>query len=171
MSRSLVCGVDDTSDARSAVTVAARLAAALDLPLILVHVTPGDGLTPYPLADGSAHLAGPAPTVPYPVVPPDATDVDEVRERGEKILEKVAAECGATGADLREELAADAADALRRVAADENAEFLVVGSRGRGPTKSALLGSTSSELIAQAPCPVIVVPPAVGTRAAGSRRA
>jgi nucleotide-binding universal stress UspA family protein len=52
-----------------------------------------------------------------------------------------------------------AAERLAAVAADEGAEMIVVGSRGRGPLAAALLGSTSRELIALAPCPVLVVPP------------
>lgn len=171
MSGSVICGVDDTPDARRAVTVAAHLAAALGSPLLLVHVTPAAGLAVYPLADGSAALPGPAPTAPYPSVTPDATDLEQTRKHGERLLAEVAADCGLERAGLRAETAADAADGLRRVAAAENAEFLVVGSRGRGPAKSALLGSTSSELVAEAPCPVVVVPPEVGSRAAGSRSA
>lgn len=171
MSRSVVCGVDDTPDARRAVTVAARLAAALDLPLVLVHVAPAVGLAAYPLTDGSAVLSGPAPAVPYPPAPPDTADVERAREHGERLLAKVAADCGLERAGLRAETAADAAEGLRRAAVGENAEFLVVGSRGRGLAKSALLGSTSSELVAEAPCPVVVIPPEAGDRAAGSDRA
>ena len=39
------------------------------------------------------------------------------------------------------------------------AELLVVGSRGRGSLRAAVLGSVSRELTAQASCPVVVVPP------------
>jgi len=38
------------------------------------------------------------------------------------------------------------------------AELLVVGSRGRGSLRAAVLGSVSRELTAQASCPVVVVP-------------
>ena len=169
MSRSVVCGVDDTADARRAVGVAARLAAALDLPLVLVHVTPAVGLATYPLTDGPAVLPGPAPAVPYPPTAPDNADLERAREHGERLLAKVAADCGLERAGRRAETAADAADGLRRAAAGESAEFLVVGSRGRGPAKSALLGSTSSELVAEAPCPVVVVPPEAGPGADSHR--
>jgi nucleotide-binding universal stress UspA family protein len=40
----------------------------------------------------------------------------------------------------------------------------VVGSRGRGPLRAALLGSVSSELAEEAPCPLVVIPPDVEPR-------
>jgi nucleotide-binding universal stress UspA family protein len=51
------------------------------------------------------------------------------------------------------------ADVLR--AAMDGAVLGVVGSRGRGPLRAALLGSVSTELAEEAPCPVVVVPPGV----------
>lgn len=42
-------------------------------------------------------------------------------------------------------------------AADFRAELVVVGSRGRGPLTSMLLGSVSAEVVDHAPCPVLVV--------------
>jgi nucleotide-binding universal stress UspA family protein len=52
------------------------------------------------------------------------------------------------------------AEALMETADREGAELLVVGSRGRGSLRSAVLGSVSRELAARAPCPVVVVPSA-----------
>jgi nucleotide-binding universal stress UspA family protein len=51
----------------------------------------------------------------------------------------------------------DPAEAL--VARAGDAELLVVGSRGRGAVKSALLGSVALHCAAHAPCPVVVVHP------------
>jgi nucleotide-binding universal stress UspA family protein len=52
------------------------------------------------------------------------------------------------------------AERLIEVADDENAELLVVGSRGRSALRSAALGSVSRRLARDARCPVVVVPPA-----------
>lgn len=50
-----------------------------------------------------------------------------------------------------------------------NADLLVVGSRGYGAVRRALLGSVSAELIRSAPCPVVVVPQTDEGRAAPDR--
>jgi nucleotide-binding universal stress UspA family protein len=57
------------------------------------------------------------------------------------------------------------AEQLVRVAEEENAELVVVGSRGRSPMRAALLGSVSASAIALARCPVLVVPPEAAARA------
>ena len=51
--------------------------------------------------------------------------------------------------------------------AGDELDLLVCGSRGRGRPLAALLGSVSAHLTAHAPCPLLVVPPAV-THAAGA---
>jgi nucleotide-binding universal stress UspA family protein len=48
------------------------------------------------------------------------------------------------------------ADVLTEVAREREADLLVVGNRGRGATRSALLGSVSAHLVDHAPCPVLV---------------
>ena len=53
----------------------------------------------------------------------------------------------------------DAANELARVAFEHDAALLVVGSRGRGPVRSAVVGSVSARLTRLAPCPVVIVPP------------
>jgi len=51
----------------------------------------------------------------------------------------------------------DAGSMLCRLAQEMPADVVVVGSRGRGVIKRALLGSVSSHVVHNAPCPVMVV--------------
>jgi nucleotide-binding universal stress UspA family protein len=55
-----------------------------------------------------------------------------------------------------DELFQEPAHAL--VAASGNLDLLVMGSRGRGPIKSVVLGSVSRHVTAAARCPVLVIP-------------
>jgi nucleotide-binding universal stress UspA family protein len=59
-----------------------------------------------------------------------------------------------------------AADALAEEAKD--LDLLVLGSRGYGPVKGALLGSVSVKLIKSAPCAVLVCPRGSGTDPLGA---
>jgi nucleotide-binding universal stress UspA family protein len=78
----------------------------------------------------------------------------------ESLLATIVVEEGLGTVDRRVELGAPA-QRLVAVAEDEDAELIVVGSRGRGALRAALLGSVSTEVIGAAPCPVLVVPPGV----------
>ncbi|MCB1005297.1 MAG: universal stress protein [Acidimicrobiales bacterium] len=50
----------------------------------------------------------------------------------------------------------DIGPTLCAVAAEQGADLLVVGSRGHGALRRALLGSVSTHLVNHAPCPVVV---------------
>lgn len=60
---------------------------------------------------------------------------------------------------------------LLRACLSDGASLAVVGSRGRGPTRAALLGSVSSELARTAPCPVVIVPPGAPVSGLGEQPA
>lgn len=53
-------------------------------------------------------------------------------------------------------LRGDPADAICRYADEHAAAAIVLGSRGRGGIKRALLGSVSDHVVRNAPCPVII---------------
>lgn len=69
--------------------------------------------------------------------------------------------CGVDGSADSETAARDvgiAAERLADLADEEEADMIVVGSRGRGAFKAAFLGSVSRDLIGVARRPVLVVP-------------
>jgi nucleotide-binding universal stress UspA family protein len=105
-----------------------------------------------------AYVAEPAlftPSMrPGPVVVAPTLEQERAEEA---LLERVIAEEDVAGAEPRV-VRGYPAESLADLADDEDAELIVVGSRGRGAVRAALLGSVSTELIGVARCPVLVVP-------------
>jgi nucleotide-binding universal stress UspA family protein len=158
MSSSILCGVDGSDDARVALRAAAQLSGQLGVQLVAAHVVPPVSSAPaLGLAPGSRLGASPI----------------EV-EAGRRLLEQVLDEEGLADAERRVVYGVPA-DCLADLADDEDAELIVVGSRGRGSLRAALLGSVSRELIGVARRPVLVVPRAAeldgGARVPATRSA
>ncbi|MFD0065471.1 universal stress protein [Streptomyces sp. NPDC056690] len=89
-----------------------------------------------------------------------AVDTDfDVGEAERGLVEEVRAVLGEDGGSLvRERLVrGNAAEVL--VDAAQGAEMLVVGSRGHGSFRRALLGSVSQQVAHHAPCPVTIIRP------------
>jgi nucleotide-binding universal stress UspA family protein len=83
----------------------------------------------------------------------------QMKADAEAVLTKAAAmleQAGETPVFVETELIQGAA-AMTLIGASSTADLLVVGARGRGVIRSALLGSTSSYAIHHARCPVAVV--------------
>jgi nucleotide-binding universal stress UspA family protein len=59
---------------------------------------------------------------------------------------------------IRDTLFGDEAHTIADIAKDAEAGLIVIASRGRGPFKGAVLGSTTQRLLPLAGCPVLVVP-------------
>lgn len=151
----IVCGIDDSPQARGAATVAAALAAGLDAELVLVHA--------YSPAQSAATIpaGGVAPPVDHHTL-----EAEQLR-RGQALLQGAAAQDAAGPAPLCTRLEAGApATVLERCARTEEAALIVVGTHGRGPITSALFGSTSVALAADGPVPVVMVSERAALRAA-----
>jgi nucleotide-binding universal stress UspA family protein len=144
----VLIGTDGSDDAISAATRALPLLAAPDT-LTVVCVTEIAAIATAGLESG---FGG------------GIASADEIE------AEQAAAEAGANDALARTVAAlsttatvvsrvevGDAGAMLCRLAEELGADVVVVGSRGRGAIKRALLGSVSSHVVHNAPCPVMVV--------------
>lgn len=84
-------------------------------------------------------------------------DPEELTERGQE-LEQAKRTLTQRGIDARTiEVVGDPPTAIRDAATEVAADVIVVGTRGRGAIKGALLGSVSTALVHNAPCDVLVV--------------
>jgi nucleotide-binding universal stress UspA family protein len=139
--------VDDSEGSRAALGVGQGLAERLGLELVLLHVAP-----PTEAPGVSAAAAG------------QQRLHEEERRDADEFLDRLARDAGlAPGVRRRVEIGA-AADCIVSACRDENADLVVLGSRGRRGLKSALLGSVSAAVAARAPCPCVVVSPDAGGR-------
>lgn len=138
MLHSIICGVDGSEASHSAAQVAVRLAATLEMRLVLAHVTEERSTFPY----GDIWLR--------------ELQRRDALEAGQRLLESVAAELPGATPELRVTFGTPI-EALRALCGEESAELLVVGSRGRSRLAAAVLGSVSARLASTADCPVVVV--------------
>jgi nucleotide-binding universal stress UspA family protein len=88
-----------------------------------------------------------------------ASAVDPIEvESARQALDKAQARVDGKGLNVRTvEAHGEPADALVRVAKDEGASLIVVGTRGHNVAQRALLGSVSSDVVHHAECDVLVV--------------
>jgi nucleotide-binding universal stress UspA family protein len=140
----IVCGLDGSTAAISALRSAAALAHGLDVHLLVVHVRPA---TPAQLARS---IGGPH----QPFVEP----LDAARA-AVAIVERPVAELDPGVPTTMRIESGDAAAGLARVAAEAGPGVVVVGAHRHGLLRSALLGSVSLHLAATSPVPVMIVPP------------
>jgi nucleotide-binding universal stress UspA family protein len=139
MGGTLVCGVRETPDGRSAAELAHALVARLGLRLVLVHVVDG--------------------------VPPGTQESLSARQTqagAERLLNEIALDVG-DGTEKRI-MVGNRADALAQVAAEEGADLIVIGSRKTGLGGGKLRCTLAHDLEAATPIPVVVAPPTTRKR-------
>jgi nucleotide-binding universal stress UspA family protein len=146
--RSIVCGVDGSEHALTAVRVAGRLAHALGWRLVLVHALPG--------ARATASYLGARATNPPWSSQPDArsNQADQIVHDALEVVDGLGPE--AMG------VVEDGApwDVLEAVAGREDCPLLVVAARGRGAVRSAVFGSVATRLATGSRRAVVMVPAA-----------
>ena len=146
----LLCA--DGSHHSTAALAAGAALLAPDTPLIIVTVMAEPDPT---LVTGSGMAGG--------VMSPEAFDQLEV-EAGQDatdIAGHVQTELGLPDAEVRV-LRGDPASAICSLAEELDAAAVVIGSRGHGGIKRAVLGSVSDHVVRNAPCTVLVTGPKGG---------
>ncbi|MGZ4268334.1 MAG: universal stress protein [Solirubrobacteraceae bacterium] len=136
--RTIGVGFDGSPESRAAVDLARDLAAGAGARLDVMCVL--------------------EPSLPWASYPSSVHDwkgeVDAVREATTQALDALVAELGpnVTGEVLE-------GDPVRELLFEgKELDLLVCGSRSYGPLRRLLLGSTSTRLVREAPCPVMVLP-------------
>ena len=150
MNGAIVCGVDGSSDSQRALSVAANYARKLHAKLIVANVV----AVPDPVVPLYSYAPMGRPAMLGPEV---ADSVQAELDGSEALLERIVAEAGVERAERRTMLGIPA-ERLADLADDEEADLIVVGSRGRGAFRAAFLGSVSNSLVGVARCPVLVIP-------------
>ncbi|MEI6621545.1 MAG: universal stress protein [Actinomycetes bacterium] len=143
--RTIVVGVDGSPASREALFWAAKEAEMKGARLHAVQAW-------QPPTGGAISAVGSAPTAAF-----SAQDVSAhtKRELAKTIKETIGE---SPTIDLRASVAVgNPVKVLIGVAKEDDAELLVLGSRGRGGFKSLLLGSVSEQCVTHAECPVAVI--------------
>lgn len=140
--RHVACCIDDSDAGGAALSYAAMVAASTGGSLSIVHV-----LAPPPFLVSMAVGLGGAPVY----------DDGVHREAGQAWIEGIAATYENARAVLLE---GHPGETACRWATDEGADLLVLASH-RGRIERALLGSFASFVSHHAPCPVLLIPPAI----------
>jgi nucleotide-binding universal stress UspA family protein len=133
----IICGIDRSPAARSALRVATELAEALRLRVVAVHVAD---------SFGEDHN-------------PNAPAILRARGNAERLLANVLYDEQLVGrVDWRAEVG-DIAERLAAVAADERAVLILLGARSKGKARPVLRGRLAGEIVRKSSIPVIIVPP------------
>lgn len=141
MSASIVCGVTATRSGRDAALLAKALSERLGVRLVLAHAIdmPGDAN--------------------------ESVTARQQKQGAERALGELAGELGLTQVQTRIGFA-DPVDLLARVAADESAALIVIGSAERGVLARRLRSRLACRLASESATPVVVAPPQTRPRRA-----
>ena len=139
----IVVGVDNSDGAKAALAFAHEEARLRDATLRAVHAWQFGRI-------GYAGFEGPVPAI--------GGDIDEVRAAAVAALDATVREVLADAADVKiEQRVVEGTAGAALVDESQQADLLVVGSRGHGGFARLLLGSVSQQCAHHAACPVVIV--------------
>ncbi len=150
----ILLATDGSSESELATRTAVDLARMSDSELHVIHVLDG-APSPALLYPEAADPEG--IEMPDPVLEEDLERRAEQRSR--ELLDAEVERVQAVGGTVEQAhlMMGDAAREIVHLAEDVGAGLVVVGSRGRGGIRRALMGSVSDSVVRHAHCPVLVV--------------
>lgn len=146
--KKILAPIDGSENAARAAEVAIRIAKEQGSELEVLHVVTISGL----LVSAPVGVGTPAVSL---------EDYYEISEKeGKKLVERVVQQAKRAGVDAHGEVlrsVSSPAYTITENAKGENADLIVIGTRGLGGFKKLLLGSVSSGVVTHAHCAVLVI--------------
>ena len=138
----ILVGIDGSEHAQRVLEWAMREAALQQTPLTVlsVHQVAGSQWTGNPI-----------------VYPEDRPEQERARQAAEEAVDKAASQLGGARPASVIVRAVSGLPAQELVAASQDADLVVVGSRGGGGFAGLLMGSVSAQVVRHAACPVAVI--------------
>ena len=136
--KKILVPVDGSEYSRRATAYAAEMAKITDGEIMLMHCHKS-----FPMVLGEPYLQN---------------AINKILKKSEKLLEPFRKILSEAGIEYSEKiLESPAAKAICETAKIENADMIVMGSRGRNDLEGLLLGSCTHRVLKTAPCPVLVI--------------
>ena len=146
--KNILCPIDFSKCSERALDYAARMASLLNAELHLVHAYI-DPLTSIPF--GRANTSGP------PAADPEL--ISAAKQERSKEVERLQAVCDKHGVRTTvKEVEGEPRNVICKVAKDDGADLIIMGTHGRTGAARALIGSVAERVVRTAPCPVLTVP-------------
>jgi len=139
----IVVGIDGSPNSEHALDWAMGHAAALHTPLTVITV----------------HEVAKSYWGGIPVIgPPDQPLLEKLQQAADEMTQKVASRLGDAQPPSVTVRAVSGFVVKELVDASQDADLVVVGTRGSGSFARLLMGSVSSEVVQHSACPVVIVP-------------
>lgn len=145
----IVVGVDGSPSSERALDWAMKHAAALHAPLTVIAV----------------HEVAKSYWGDIPVVgPADRPLLEKLHQAADEMTQRAASRLGDAGPASVNVRAVDGFVVKELIDASQDADLVVLGSRGGGEFARLLMGSVSSEVVQHSACPVVIVPHRAASR-------
>lgn len=143
MFKKILVPTDASDYSCHALVTAMDIAKRYDAEIVLLHVVDKPANYSYM----GAHISG------YALFPEE-----KIQEIGQQIIKETMTGVNPNGVKITAKVSKGYAAAVILQELDkDDINLIIMGSRGHGPFKGALTGSVTLQVLAQAPCPVMVV--------------